>query len=89
MSEAPPEYFGDIFYLRSTPWGVTITFAVTPPKDGIEEHDACVIRISHETAKTLSMMMRKQLKQYERDTKTTIAVPKQIMNDLGLAEEDW
>jgi len=89
MSETLPEYYGDVYYLRSTPWGVTVTFSVTPPKDGIEEHDVCVVRLSHETAKTLSMMMRKQLKTYERDTDTIIAVPKQVMNNLGLAEEDW
>jgi len=89
MSEALPEYYGDIYYLRTTPWGVAITFAASAPKEGIEEHDVCIVRLSHETAKTLSMMMRKQLKMYERDTNTTIAVPRQVMNNLGLAEEDW
>ena len=89
MSEALPEYYGDVYYLRSTPWGVAITFAVGSPKEGIEEKDVCIVRLSHETAKTLSMMMRKQLKQYEREMNTTIAVPSQVMNKLGLAEEDW
>ncbi len=89
MSEDVSEYYGDVYYLRSTPWGVAITFAVTPPKDGVEGRDVCVVRMSHETAKTLSMMMRKQLKQYERGTKTTIAVPPEVLNNLGLAPEDW
>lgn len=89
MSEVLPEYYGDVFYLRSTPWGVAITFSASSPKEGIEEHDVCIVRISHETAKTLSMMMRKQLKQYEREMKTIVAVPPQVMNNLGLAEEDW
>lgn len=89
MSEVLPEYYGDVFYLRSTPWGVTITFSLTPPKDGIEERDTCIVRLSHETTKTLSMMMRKQLKQYERDSNTAIAVPSKVMNELGLVEEDW
>ena len=89
MSENVPEYYGDVYHLRSTPWGVTVTFGVTPHKEGVEGHDVCVVRMSHETAKTLSMMIRKQLKQYERDTGTTIAVPQNVMNNLGLAPEDW
>ena len=89
MSENVPEYYGDVYHLRSTPWGVTVTFGVTPHKEGVEGHDVCVVRMSHETAKTLSMMIRKQLKQYERDTGTTIAVPPNVMNNLGLAPEDW
>ena len=89
MSEDVPEYYGDIYYLRTTPWGIAITFAVSPPKEGIENKDVCVIRLSHETAKTLSMLLRKQLRQYERDTKTSIALPADVLNNLSLAPEDW
>ena len=89
MSDLLPEYYGDIYHLRSNPWGVAVTLGLSAAKEGIDEHDVCTIRISHETAKTLSMMMRKQLKQYERDTDTAIAVPNEVMNKLGLAIEDW
>lgn len=89
MSDLLPEYYGDIYHLRSNPWGVAITFGLSPAKDGVEGHDICTLRLSHETAKTLSMMIRKQLKQYERDTNTTIALPAEVMNKLGLASEDW
>lgn len=89
MGELTPEYYGDVYSIRSSPWGVAITFSVAAPKDGVEGHDVCIVRLSHETAKTLSMMIHKQLKQYERDTSTTIAVPPDVMNQLGLAPEDW
>lgn len=89
MSDLLPDYYGDIYHLRSNPWGVAITFGLSQAKDGLEERDICTVRLSHETAKTLSMMIRKQLKQYERDTDTTIAVPADVMNKLGLALEDW
>ena len=89
MGELTPEYYGDVYSIRSSPWGVAITFSVGAPKDGVEGHDVCIVRLSHETAKTLSMMIRRQLKQYERDTRTTIAVPPDVMNQLGLAQEDW
>jgi len=89
MGELTPEYYGDVYSIRSSPWGVAITFSVASPRDKIEGHDVCIVRLSHETAKTLSMMTRKQLKQYERDTGTIIAVPPDVMNQLGLAPEDW
>ena len=89
MSESVPEYYSDVFYLRCSPWGVATTFSVASPKEDIDGHDMCVMRLSHETAKTLSMMFRKQLKQYERDSNTSIAVPQEVMNNLGLAAEDW
>jgi hypothetical protein len=89
MTELIPDYYGDVYSLRSSPWGAAVTFSVSSPKDGIEGRDVCVVRMSHETAKTLSMMIRKQLKQYERQTQTTVAVPSEVMNKLGLAIEDW
>jgi len=89
MSEAVPEYYGDVFYLRSSPWGVAITLTASSPKEDIYEHDVCVVRLSHETAKTLSMVIRKQLKQYERDTKTTVTLPQQVLDKLGLTAGDW
>jgi hypothetical protein len=89
MGELTPEYYGDVYSIRSSPWGVAMTFSVAAPKDDVEGHDVCIVRLSHATAKTLSMMLRKQLRQYERDTKTAIAVPPDVMNQLGLAPEDW
>lgn len=89
MSELIPEYYGDTFSLRSTPWGVALTHSLASPKEGIEDRDVCIVRLSHETAKTLSMMIRQQLKLYERETDTVIAVPQKVMNSLGLANEDW
>lgn len=89
MTERVEEFYSDVYFLRSSPWGVSITFAVTPPKDGIEGHDVCLVRMSHQTAKSLSMMLRKQLKTYERGTKTEITIPLDVMNKLELAPEDW
>lgn len=89
MNEQTPHYYSDVFSLRTNPWGIAVTFALASPKEGIPDLDACIVRLSHETAKTLSMMIRKQLKTYERDTKTSIAIPNKVLNDLELAPEDW
>jgi len=39
MSKLTPEYYSDVYSLRSSPWGVAITFSVATPKDGVEGHD--------------------------------------------------
>lgn len=89
MGELTPEYYGDVYSIRSSPWGVAITFSVEAPKDDVDGHDVCIVRLSHETAKTLSIMIRNQLKQYEEDTKTTITIPPKVINRLGLALKNW
>lgn len=89
MNEQIPEYYGDVFNLRTSVWGVATTFSTQAPKDGIEGRDICVVRLSHETAKALAMLLRRQLTKYERDSATVIALPDKVMNELGLAKEDW
>lgn len=91
MSEQLPEYYGDVFQLTTNVWGVSVIFGLTSPKpkENTQTQDVCIVRVSHETAKALAMILRKQLKNYERDTKTYIALPTNTMNSLGLASEDW
>jgi hypothetical protein len=91
MNEQLPEYYGDVFQLTTNVWGVSLVFglSVPKPKEDATARDVCVVRISHETAKALSMMLRQQLKNYERDMQTFIALPSKVMMDLGLAMEDW
>lgn len=84
-----PQYYSDTFYLVTNPWEANIIFTLSPPKEGIAGHNVCVMRLSHETAKALAMMLRQQLKRYERNTGTNIALPTGVMSDLGLASEDW
>ena len=58
MSEATPEYYSDVFSIRSSPWGVALGFSLSPPKDNVDGHDVCTVRISHESAKALAMLLR-------------------------------
>ena len=89
MTEIIPEYYGDVFYLRTSPWGVAITFGLGPPKDGTAFRDVCTLRLSHETAKALAMILRKQLKDYEKGTAMTICLPTEVVNQLSLSTDDW
>jgi hypothetical protein len=91
MNEQLPEYYGDVFQITTNVWGVSLAFGLSAPKpkESAAVRDVCVVRISHETAKALSMMLRQQLKNYERDMQTFIALPSKVMTELGLAMEDW
>ena len=89
MSEVLPEYYGDIYYVRTNQWGAAITFAVSSPKEGVSEHDVCIVRLSHEAAKVLAMLIRKQLKHYEKDNDTLVAIPSATMKSLDLSPGDW
>lgn len=89
MNEILPEYYGETYYVRTNPWGVSITFAVAPPKDDVDGHDVCIVRLSHETAKVLAMIIRKQIKNHEKDTATPIAIRSEIMKALDLSLGDW
>ena len=89
MSEVIPEYYGDTLYIRTNPWGVAITFAVAAPTDEIYGHNVCIVRLSHETAKALSMIIRRQLKKYEGDTEIPITIRSEVMKALDLSHDDW
>jgi hypothetical protein len=89
MSDQTPEYYADVFSVGTSSLGVAITFGAAPPKDEVEGHDICTVRLSHGTAKTMAMGLRRLLRQYERDVKTNIVVPTEMIEELGLALEDW
>jgi hypothetical protein len=57
----------------------------TPPKS---ERQATV-RMSLEHMKVMSFIMQRSVKQYEAQTGTTIQIPMQMLNQMGISLEDW
>ena len=45
--------------------------------------------MSLEHAKVVAMVLKRQLKEYERSTGTSIQLPADVYTGLGVAEEDW
>jgi hypothetical protein len=45
--------------------------------------------MSLEHAKVMTMLIRRQLKQYEEQSGTTINVPMAVYRGLGISPEDW
>lgn len=88
-----PDIYVDAFQVTVQPFGVNMTFSLRDPHPtsgrivpGVE---LVRIRMSPEHAKIMTMMLRNQIRKYERDGGITIAVPSQVYTQLGIAEEDW
>ena len=88
-----PEFYSDSFRFSVSPYGIAFTFGtnvphpspgkVTPGKESL------VLRMSLEQTKVLAMLLRRNLKNYERENNLEIALPSQLYTQLGIAREDW
>ena len=88
-----PDVYADQFLMTSNAWGVNLTFLrgaahPAPNQPGASDAQA-TIRMSLQHAKAMVMLMKKQLKQWERDTGIEIMLPAQVYTGLGIAREDW
>ena len=90
---APIEIYTDSFRFTVGVYGINVTFSVNPPhpepsKPQIAK-ELAVVRMSLEQAKVLTLMLSRNLKNYERSNDLKISVPAQVYTQLGIAEEDW
>lgn len=93
MQESVPEFYSDALQITTTPFGVNLTFSLREPHPvpgpQATAKEIARVRTSLEHAKVIAMMLRKQLRQFERDSAIKIALPADIYAQLGIAEEDW
>ena len=88
-----PDVYADAFQVTVTAFGVNMTFSVRDahPSPGRLEPgvDVARVRMSPEHAKIVAMMLIRQIREYERQSGISIAIPPQVYTQLGIAEEDW
>jgi len=85
-----PEYYSDAINISlAMPWTVALTFAVRGLEADAKPEPKAIIRMSPEHAKVTAMMLRKNLKKYEKDTKTPINLPGDLYTQLKLDSLDW
>ena len=90
-----PELYADSFRFTVGVYGLAITVGVNPPHPEPSKpepaKDLAVVRISLETAKVLAMLLRRDLKQYERQALggQKIQLPPGVYTQLGIAQGDW
>ena len=88
-----PDIYSDQFQLSQGPYGVAMVFMRSPsqptPNQQLGDIQG-VVRMSLEHAKIMIMVMRKQLKQYELEhLGDSIKVPRNILDQMKLSEDDW
>ncbi len=85
--------FTDAFTITLTPFGANISFAVreahpSPGKPQQAKHLG-TIRMSVEHLKTMVMVIRRQILDVEEQTRIKAEVPRDILQQLRIAPEDW
>ena len=90
----PFSVFIDQFQLNTSPYGATLNFMLTdpmPPSPGTppKSERQATVRMSLEHMKVMSFIMQRSMKQYEAQTGTTIQIPMQMLNQMGISLEDW
>lgn len=92
MADGVPEYYTDSSQISTSPYGVAFTFGVNPPHHTGPNPPVttpqAVVRTSLEHAKVIAMILRNQLKRYEREN-GEIPLPPGLYTSLGVAKEDW
>ena len=89
-----PDIYVDNMRVTTSVFGVNFTFGLNEPhptSGGVarQPDEKVRLRMSLEHAKVVAMMLKRQLKEYERSTGTSIQLPANVYTGLGIAEEYW
>jgi hypothetical protein len=90
-----PEVYSDQFTITLSPYGVALTFSLTPSLPSAAPSQSqpvaqAVVRMSLEHAKVVSMLLRKHIRQYELEhLGDPVPLPRDVLQSLRLAEADW
>ena len=92
MEPEAPDVYADQFIVTIGLLGVAMSFLRMPPHPNPgqppQPTPQAVVRTSLEHAKIIAMLLRRQLKNWEREN-VDIAIPHNVLNTMGLSEEDW
>jgi len=89
-----PDIYCDQFSMAMSAYGIALTFSRTPSSPNLMQPGAsdpqAIVRMSLEHMKVMAMVLRKNLKQYELETLgDPIRVPRAILGQLNLSEDEW
>lgn len=85
------DVYVDAVQMTVSAYGVAMTLSRNPAHPGPSQPVAepmVTVRTSLEHAKVMAMLLRKNLKAFERDN-GEIPIPPEVYAGLGVAKEDW
>ena len=92
MADGVPEIYCDGAQVGLSPFTAILSLTMQPAGQTgtMPPIRVANLRMSLEHAKVLAMILRRQIKNYETQTGTEIAIPAQLYQQLGLSrQEDW
>jgi hypothetical protein len=93
MDPEVPELYTDAVQIGISAFGATLAFGMQPAGQtgSLAPIKVCNMRMSLEHAKVLSILLKKQIKNYETNALgEEIPLPSQLYQQLGLSkQEDW
>ena len=88
-----PDVYTDGVSLNIGPFGCALNFAMSPPvaqaAPGALAQPVGTVRMSLEHLKVMAFLIRRQLRDYERQSGVEVAIPADVLNQLRIGREDW
>lgn len=90
----PFDESADQFTITINSFGANLSFDVTNPNTATTDQRAepqhiGTIRMSNEDLKIMAMMMWHQVSRFERNTKSTIKVPREVLDQYQITPDEW
>ena len=89
----PIDTYSDQFMVTTTSWGANLSFLMNTPHPEatkpVPAERVATIRMSNEHLKVMAMVIVRQIKKMEAETRVKVNVDSRVLNSLGIAPEDW
>lgn len=88
-TQEPEEYFSDVFWTHLNPWSAAITFGLRMTRREERDKPTVRVRMPLQQAKALAVILLRTIRKYETDANVTIELPREVLDRLNIAPEDW
>ena len=88
-SEAPEEYFSDVFWTTLSPWSAAVTFGLRQASPNEKDTPKIRVRMPLQQAKALAVILLRTVRRYENEANVNIELPTKLLESLGIPLEDW
>lgn len=87
--EEVQELFFDEAGFHIGPWSAAITFGLAAMPPNVTLKPVLRVRMPLSLYKTLGIIISRSVRQYEERAHQTIELPDEVLNELGIAPDDW
>ena len=89
----PFDVYTDSFAVTVNPWGANLNLFLSQAQpaalEGSRVHCVGIVRMSNEYLKVLAYMLSQRISEHETDNEVNYDVPSNVLQQLGIGQEDW